>query len=493
MAAFSAAFLRAESGALELLRDDFRHPSIRLERVRQASARRIEAVVVQALREQASQRPMTVERQQSLDALAEGAPVVVTGQQVGLFLGPLYTLYKAATAVSTARALTAESGTRCVPVFWLQSEDHDFEEIDHCVVHQRDGQLVPITLRSAHVERASVGAIRLGDGVTGALTSLREALDGAEAVLALFEQHYRAESTWVEAFAAVLSALFPSLVVLDPRDERLARVARPVHERALRDRDAITRALQRRSDELEGHGFDVQVRVRDAALTFVHPEGRQGPRFRAEGGARLPDDPLCVSTSALLRPIVQDTLLPTVAIVGGPGELNYFAQLAPLYAHFGLPFPMVMPRARFRIVEPRPQSLLEVLGLHAEEVEVPREQLLRRLAPAREGFDVERQLLEAVEPILSRVQGVDDAVHRTRATIARAASRLAGRATRAQLIADEVLTGRVDRLQRALFPHGQPQERVLGAPGFFASFGVRAFLERVDARIVPFGTEVVTA
>jgi bacillithiol biosynthesis cysteine-adding enzyme BshC len=489
MSAFSPAFLRAEPSALRFLDDGFRHPSRRVEFVRQARARGVKAEVVSALREQAARRPMTAARAQSLDALASGVPVVVTGQQVGLFLGPLYSLYKAATAVVTARALEG------VPVFWLQSEDHDFEEIAHGVVHGKEGALTTLSLASPHVERASMSSVRLGAGVEEALATLRGAIEGwphADEVSALFSRHYRPEATWVTAFAGVLSELFPSLIILDPRDEVLARVVRPVHERGLTECDVITRVLQQRSDELERAGFDVQVRVRDAALTFVHPDGRDGARFRAEASARLPEDPLCVSSSALLRPIIQDTLLPTAAIVGGPGELNYFAQLAPLYSHFGLPMPMVMPRARFRVVEARPRSLLEKLGLAPEAVEVSREVLLRQLAPRGGHEDVERELLAAIEPVLSRVHGLDDAVERTRKTIARAANRLGSRINRERLTKDDVLAGRVDRLQRALFPNGQPQERVIGAAGFFASFGIEAFVKLIESRIVPFGHDVIT-
>lgn len=489
MSAFSPAFLKAEPGALRFLDDAFRHPSRREAFVRQARTRGVKAEVVSALRAQAARRPLTSARETSLDALAGGAPVVVTGQQVGLFLGPLYSLYKAATAVVTARAL------ECVPVFWLQSEDHDFDEIAHTVVHGRDGALTKLSLASPHVERSSMSSVQLGAGVDEALSTLGAALDGwphADEVSALFTRHYRPEATWVTAFAGVLSELFPSLVILDPRDEVLARVARSVHERALAECDVITRVLQQRSDDLERAGFDVQVRVRDSALTFIHPDGRAGARFRAEASAKLPEDPLCVSSSALLRPIIQDTLLPTAAIVGGPGELNYFAQLAPLYSHFGLSMPMVMPRARFRVVEARPKALLETLGLTPAEVEVPREVLLRKLTPQGTAEDVEQQLLAALEPVLSSVQGVDDAVERTRKTIARAANRLGARLNRERLTKDNVLAGRVDRLQRALFPNGQPQERVLGAAGFFASFGIEAFVKLVESRVVPFGHEVIT-
>jgi bacillithiol synthase len=424
-----------------------------------------------------------------------------------LFLCPLYSLYKAATAISVAHALEQETGVRCVPVFWLQSEDHDFAEIDHTVVHDREGALTRLQLASVHTPRASVSTVRLGAGVEAVLAQLHSALESqphADEVLALLSRHYVASATWVDAFAGVMSEVFPELVLLDPRDEAIAAHVRPVHQRAMAQCHDVTRVLAEREAALEAAGFDVQVTVREAPLSFVHPEGRDGPRFRLAPTGEMPVDPLCLSTSALLRPIVQDTLLPTAAIIGGPGELNYFAQLPPLYAHFGLPMPMVMPRARFRVVEPRVRSLLATLGLQAGDVETTREALLRRVTQAavlpsprpsplkgeRENIEsienIETRLVQAVEAVLSDVHGVDDAVARTRATIARAANRLALRYSRAQTLRDQTLIARVDRLQRVQFPDGAPQERVLGFAGFAARMGLASFISMVREGVVPF-------
>jgi bacillithiol biosynthesis cysteine-adding enzyme BshC len=505
--AFSPAFLRGEARALAFLPDDFRHASRRAEHVRRAGTRSVSPRTLEVLR--AQQAPG---REAQLDALARpGTVVVVTGQQVGLFLGPLYSLYKAATAVSVARALEQETGVRCVPVFWLQSEDHDFEEIDHCHVHARDGALVKLRLPAPHhVERCSLSGLALGAGVDEALRRLSEALEGlphADEVLALFSRHYRPERTWVSAFADVMAELLPELLVLDPRDPALAAEALVVHRRAVEEAPAIARALLERHAALEREGFATQVHVRpDAPLCFFHPQGREGPRYRLEprdgrwglvgGTETFSTEQLlagCFSSSALLRPLVQDTLLPTAAYVGGPGEANYFAQLAPLYAHFGKPMPMFVPRARFRVVEPRVRSVLGELGLGPADVEAPTEAVLKKLLPPPANpspEELERRINEAVAPLLDAVTGVDDAVKRTRATIARAASRLAGRHARARLRSDEVLIGRVERAQRALWPHGEPQERVLGFPGFAARFGVQGFVELVKQALVPFEVDV---
>ncbi len=541
MAAFSTAFLRGEPRAVSLLPDDFRRVSARAAKVSLAAKRAVAAPVLAALRAQAAVLPMTDARREALSALEKpGTVVVATGQQVGLFLGPLYSLYKAMSAVVTAQALQRETGVRCVPVFWLQTEDHDLEEIDHLDLSlPRDAAPLlasprfagggntslplpaergegrgegPVRLRvaSEHVARASISGVKLGAQVDAALAELDELLADAPArdeVLTLLRRHYRPELTWSRAFAGVLSELVPELVLVDPRDEALAAHVFPVHQRALRECDEISSALSRRQAELRAAGFDVQVHVREGSpLSFLHPDGRDGPRCRVErhgttwrtiGEARdvsPGDDPLCVSSSALLRPIIQDTLLPVAALIGGPGELNYFAQLPPLYAHFGLPMPMAVPRARFRIVEPRPASLLKKLGLTAAQLEAPRDEVLRRLAPVSPEQSpelLERRLLDVVEPVLDQVRGVDDAVKRTRATFVRAAGRLAGRYAAAQRTRDDTVVSRVERLQRVLFPREQPQERVLGFPEFAARLGVEPLLRMVRDALVPFSFDVV--
>lgn len=520
-AVFSPAFLRGEARALAFLPDDFRHAERRAAVVRQAATRRVSPATLAALRAQAAGLPPSARREAQLDALGQpGTAVVVTGQQVGLFLGPLYAVYKAASAVAVARALEQETGVRCVPVFWLQTEDHDFEEIDHCHVHGHDGGLARLHLGAPHhVARASLSGLALGAGVEGALEALGTVLHGlphADEVLALFRRHYRPEHTWAHAFAGVLAELFEELVLLDPRDGALAAQALAVHHRALAEAAPIARLLQDREAALAQAGFAAQVHVRpDAPLSFFHPDGAEGPRFRLEPRAgrwglvgrpesfstaelRAVAEPLRFSTSALLRPLVQDTLLPTAVVVGGPGEANYFAQLPPLYAHLGVPFPLFVPRARFRVVDARTRSLLGTLGLTAAEVEVPPAALLERLLPPPPEPSpqaLERRLAEAVEPLLASVEApagsdLEDAVARTRKTIARAASRLAGRYARARLQRDDVLAARVERAQRALFPHGAPQERVLGLPGFAARQGVAGFVSCVLAHLEPFGTDV---
>lgn len=427
-------------------------------------------------------------RERTSAIVPAGSVAVVTGQQIGLFLGPLYTVYKAASAIACARALERETGVRCVPVFWLQTEDHDIEEIDHCHVLDSHGALVKLQVPSPPT-RCSVAHVRLGDEVVRQLDRMESCVGPGE-VVTFFRRHYRPDATFAQAFAAALHELFgDELVLVDP----CAHDARAVHVKALNDAAELSQRLLARERALEAAGFEVQVKVRPGApLSFFHPEGATGPRFRlvphGDGFAFVGRDgqvsreaAQCgpFSTSALLRPIVQDTLLPTAAIIGGPGELNYYAQLAPLYEAFGVPMPMLVPRARFSLVDARTRE-------RREKAAVARP----RLSPDA----LEQNLLAAVDAQLSQVPqtdaGVADAVKITRGTIARAASRLAGRYRRTLETAEDVAAQRSARVQQVLMPDGQPQERVLGLPNFAARLGLRAFKDLVLANVDPWNPQL---
>ncbi len=521
---FAPAFLAADPRAEPFLPRAFARPPARLEAVREGGRRRAPAELIDALRAQSRTFSKSAAREANLEALAQaGSSAVVTGQQVGLFLGPLYTFHKAATAIAVARALSQETGTKCVPIFWLQTEDHDFDEIDHCAALDAEGNLCTLRLAGGGVERQSVEHRTLGAEVAALLDRLEGCVAGqphAAEVLELFRAHYRHGASVAAAFAGVIAAVFADegLVVLDPRDPVIARRVAPLHVTALRDAAAISEKLAARERELEAAGFEPQVRARaDSPLSFFHPDGAEGPRFRlhreGDGFAlagreqtvaaaalmrAIEANPLQVSSSALLRPILQDTLLPTAALVGGPAELSYFAQLEPLYRHFEVPMPMAVPRARFRLVDARARRLLDELGLQPAQVEAPREELLRKVLGPEEGGKPEalrQELLGAVERVLGTLPrplgpDLEDAVKLTQGTVERAASKLAGRYARALEHHHRVASQRVDRVQDMLFPEGQPQERVLGVANFAARSGWKGLKEAVFKQLEPFETAV---
>lgn len=441
-------------------------------------------------------------REAHLRALAGGAPAVVTGQQVGLFLGPLYTIYKAATAIRLARSLGA------VPVFWLQTEDHDLVEIASVSWPGRASAVATASLPASAQDRVSIAHRRLPAEIDGALATLAADLRGhvhAEAHLERLARHYRPGVGYAQAFAGVLAELFApeGLVFIDPRDEAIAAAARPVHARALGAAGAIAAALVERSQAL---GAKAKVHVRPGApLSYLHPDGPEGPRYRLAPGspgrftlvhaggehrcdellARLEAEPRCVSSSALLRPVVQDSLFKTAAYVGGPAEVAYYAQIEPLWPLFDLPAPRVVRRSSFRLVPRAVREKLDGLGLAPGDLARPEEELLARGQPAI-AADVARRLVEPFDRALAAL-GLDAdlarAAERSRRLVLRTAERLARKIERAALHRD---AERVERLRRArliLCPGGAPQERVYGLSWFAARQGDRDVVERVLAAV----------
>jgi bacillithiol synthase len=481
--------------------------------MRRGARRRPADGLVEELRRQAAHLPPSPARDRNLDLLCQpGTTVVVTGQQTALFLGPLYTLHKAATAVARARWLSERNGQPCVPLFWLQTEDHDWAEVARAELLLPEGRKVfELPAETSEEARTSMAQRILPtevDTLAAALADVLEPLPHGAAVAALVGRHYRKGTSPGAAFAGVLTELFAEegLVVLDPRTPAMARLASPVLHRAMVEQADISEALQTRARALAEAGFTEQVHTRpDASLAFFHPRGPAGPRYRLErngsgfctpGGnvtraelsRRLEEEPLCFSTSALLRPLVQDTLLPTAAYVGGPAECAYFAQLPPLYALFGLELPMVAPRARLRLLDERTRSRLDRLGLRPEDIDRARDDVAAQvqgrpawLPPsewlrARLLGPLEREL-DALLPHAVRLDpGLEKSVRKTRNHVAYGVGKLVDRLERSALARDHVTADRLEQLWTALRPGGVPQERIYAFPPLAAQVGARALV-----------------
>ena len=489
-------------------------------------ARPLVPALVSALEAQNARYAKSSARDAHLRSLRSGAAAVCTGQQTGLFLGPLYTVYKAASTIRLARFLAETWGTPVVPVFWLQTEDHDAAEISVCHVDRASAE--PLTLEIAVEDNAvSVAHRVLPEAIASELSKLAEALarlPHGEEHLACLAAHYRPGAGWSEAFAGVLATLFAEegLVLVDPRDPSLAQLAAPVHHRALTDARPIARALAEQACALAASGKRAPVHVReDAPLSFLHPNGPQGPRCRltaADGGFvevgtrrshtidelldLLDSSPAAFSTSALLRPILQDTWLPTVAYVGGPGELAYFAQLPPLYAAFDIPMPIIVPRVHVRLVDETTRRALSRLGLTPAQACGPFEEALASAqagASGESGGDrIAQDLVAGVDRLLADITPlVNEAgerglksLEKTRRSMARSAGKLGRSIDRARRLQDKGADDDVRRVQARLQPHGIPQERFFGLSSFAARYGQRAFIERVLAAAAPLSTGI---
>jgi uncharacterized protein YllA (UPF0747 family) len=259
----------------------------RVDAVEAASRERLHADVREALRAQNAAARASGGVAASLAKLDQpGISVVVTGQQVGLFGGPLYALHKACAAVRLARRLERESGRPVVPVFWLQSEDHDRREIASATLWDAEGDAVVVRAAFDAEARSSVAHDRRIEGVARARAGAVDAWRGqpfeADA-RALLEASWTDDRGWVDAFASFAQAMLgdEGLLVFSPRTARLAERAKELHAWATREHIAVATALERRAEELARAGFAPQVPLRsDCCLSFVHPDGAHGDRFR---------------------------------------------------------------------------------------------------------------------------------------------------------------------------------------------------------------------
>ncbi|MFW5921638.1 MAG: bacillithiol biosynthesis cysteine-adding enzyme BshC [Polyangiales bacterium] len=518
----AGAYVAGEADAVELVGGHFGDAERWAAAVRDAGP--LHDSARKALHAQNASGPDSEARCASLRAIDdEGTVMVVTGQQPGLFGGPLLAYLKAASAVTLARRVEREHGARCVPVFWVQSEDHDFDEIAEHVWLDGSGALgsariaaaAPVvaanaTLSASEQDRVPLEHRVLGDDVGRCLDALETGLAGTlhgGQVVRTVRRAYAADAGLAEAFAALLSELFAEagLLVLRPRSPGIAQALSSLHVQCVERMADIEDALRHRASELQRCGFGAQVPVREgAALAFFHPDGALGPRYRivrAEGGgdalslagrddaltrddllAAAEREPLRFSTSALLRPIAQDHLLPTVAYVGGPSELAYFAQLPPLYDAFEMRPPVIVPRLSARWMDAEARALLAGRSVDDESL-ADDGPIARELGSAASGFDLDGLVgrlhdavageLEAARPKLEALDpGLAKACDKTEATARDAGDKLVRRATRAALSRAPDGRARLARLRAMLRPRGEPQERVLGWTSIAARLGL---------------------
>jgi bacillithiol biosynthesis cysteine-adding enzyme BshC len=507
-------YLGGRDGVLPFLGKGFDLPATGQAAERALTLSRPVGEVAHALARQQEMRNAASAAERAHRLLEPGAVAVVTGQQAGLFGGPLFVLFKAITCLEVARRLEAARGRPVVPVFWVASDDHDFAEIRSVSVIDGTGAIR--TLRYApHVEPVGqpAWAIELDDTVTGLVDDLGRSLPpslGRDAVLELVAAAYRPGETLSGAFARLLSALLPDLVVLDPRDDVLRRLAVPTLARELRESSPTSRLAIESGTALLAAGYHQQVPVRPGFLNlFAVVDGQRralglgngtvevrgtGERWPKEVAARrLEQDPLPWSPGALLRPLVQDALLPTAAYVGGPAEIAYHAQIGSSYAHFGIPRPALVPRPSLTLVEPAQARALDAERLSLSDLVADPETLLSRWVLA-DYPDVEAAFARTREAIEREMGGVEQALGGHDTTLRGAAAAARGRALhQVEGLHEKALRalkkrdqGRAERLRRtrdALVPGGSLQERGLGLVGPVARHGpgLAAFLtERLD-------------
>ena len=455
----------------------------------------------------------------ALEALGNGAGVVVTGQQVGLFGGPLFTPFKAATALAHARRATAE-GHPHAAIFWLASEDHDFAEIDHAVFPTRK-ELRTLVYGSAPATHVPVGGIVLDESITPLVEQARELLGASEATEALAAA-YQPGRSLAQAFREFYSRAFAAqgLLVLDAGSREFHRLGAPVFRAAIERADELHAALMERNRELDAAGYHAQVAVGgQSSLLFLIEEGygarlalkrtvksaqEPGGLWQTNGPAGprsystsdllgiLDAEPERISPSALLRPVFQDFMLSTSLTVGGPAEIAYFAQSAVLFERILGRVTPNAPRFSGTLIEPAIGELLRKHNLTIEQVFAETQASLAQLLAERSMAPETRQKLETAGTALeTELTALVEWMRATDAGLGQAAETSAGKvryqmdrlrtlAMNFQLQREATFGRHAASLAQALYPGGVLQERVHAAAHYFARYGFGLAEELVE-------------
>ena len=472
------------------------------------------AALVETLKRQNRHWGASAKTMENLDLLAgDRCQAVVTGQQVGLFSGPVYTIYKALTAIKLAETYRRR-GVDAVPVFWMATEDHDLEEVGQTWILTADSTLKSVQFaQQAQGNRLPVGPISLDPSIGSHLDQFLQGLPDSEfkpVLAARLKRVYREGNTFGQAFAELVSFLLSEygLILLDPREPHLKKLAKPVFLQAAEAWVKLDGLLKDRNQQLARAGYPAQVSG-EAGTSFLFWEqdgkrqGVVGARngFSLKGNSEvLPDlrglierAPEQISPNVLFRPVVQDYLLPTLAYVAGPSEVAYYAQISPLYHALGRVMPPVVPRASITVIERRIQKLLAKYQMEFRDLFQGNQAVLKKIVERTVNQEVsarfdrlerelETRLGEMQEPLKSVDPTLVGALGTARKKIQYQLENLRAKFVGAESRQQEVLTRQVDSLSKTLYPSGGLQERQINIFYFLSRYGPD-FLEELHDSI----------
>lgn len=432
---------------------------------------------------------------------------VVTGQQAGLFTGPLYTIYKALSAIREAECLS-EQGFKAIPVFWVATEDHDFEEVSKTFGIGSDGELIESKTEPTHCyENLPVGYIKLDETIRPVIKNLIESFRPTaftDELKCLLEKTWRPDDYLGDSFAKLLMRLLGDrgLVILCPLNGKLKKLAAPLYVNAILKSAEIVEALRRRSDELVAEGYAAQVYVAEdyfplfwqssnntrnalkktARGTYVKKDGSR--EFTLDEMAELAaENPDHFSPSVVLRSVVQDFILPTVCYFGGAAEIAYFAQGSEVYRILGRPVTPIFHRQSFTIVESKHAKALNKYELVFADLFNGYDSLLPDIVEkylnvdAGKIFaDVEEQMntqLNRLDQNLSHIDGsLADTLAKRRRKIIYHIGSMRHKFHNVQLRKDEVIRRQLDAMFTSLLPNRYLQERTLNVSYFINRYGL---------------------
>ena len=463
-------------------------------------------MLVEALQRQAVAYGADEASRRNIDLLLKPDTLtVVTGQQLGLGGGPLYTLFKTITTIQLAHSLSRQTGKAVVPVFWLEGEDHDLPEAGYLALPTSAG--VEKVAYTGHTlpEKGNlgpVGQIVFNEQINEVLAQVESLLaptDFRAELMALLRTVYWPGTTFGLAFAQFITKLFPDsgLVLIAPNDPLLKQASLPLFQKAIQEQKPLFEALTTTSESLQAAGFHAQVTPRPLNLFYVYEGARYAIEpdevgYRLKGHnktfsepellAALEDTPTSFSPNVVLRPQMQDWLLPTVAYVGGPGEVAYFAQFKKVYEWSGIPMPIVYPRASATLMEGRIRKIIDKNQLHWPDLAGDFESFFQQLVRESSGGKTDavfNQMIQKVYTELDHLKpyalvhdgSLDRAVEATRTNLTNELEKLRKRVLQAEKRNHDTLRDQAWKAKLALFP-ANLQERSVSFLYFLNKYGI---------------------
>jgi bacillithiol synthase len=448
---------------------------------------------------------------------------VVTGQQVSLYTGPLYTIYKTITTIKLAKNLKERFPQfNFIPVFWMEAEDHDLDEANHIFLIDKQNELVRVGFESEDTQgdensrknTKPVGSILLDEMINSINEQLRSNLldtDFKDKIMQVISSAYSEGSDFKTAFALKMNSIFKShgVVYIDPSDPEIKRLLSPVFEKELVSSPKLCESLITTSAELEKN-YDLQVKPKVINIFFLHNgnrlliEPRDGDKFALKNSKRrfekeeilnlLQESPELFSPNVVLRPICQDYLLPTVAYVGGPGEISYFAQLKPAYAHYDITMPVIFPRASVSIIEGKISKFMNNFNVKFEEIflhNVLVSKVVEKLSEVKVDEEISKyqddvnKMFYDMKNMTAKVDQsllnlVDNMKEKTKQNIEQFRQKLIN----AQAKKSDNTTSQIDKVTNNIFPEHSLQERILNIVYFLNKYDedfIKKLFREIDA------------
>ncbi|MFC4103926.1 bacillithiol biosynthesis cysteine-adding enzyme BshC [Paenibacillus xanthanilyticus] len=442
--------------------------------------------------------------------IAQGAPVIVGGQQAGLWTGPLLVVHKAVTIIQAAKQAESRLGRPVVPVFWIAGEDHDWEEANHAYIQEHAPRKIAILHpggAKTSISRTRLSAAKLKDTLRELASALPDT-PHKQPLLAMLEAAADESATLTDWFAHVLTHLFREhgLVLLDADDPALRKLESDMFRMLIKRGGELERAYRQAGEAIRSLGFKEQAEAAEGCanvfLFHEEPTGggqertllfrRAGEFVNRRGTVRMTEDELLdiadheperLSNNVLTRPLMQDFVLPVLATVLGQGEIAYWAQTSEAFRLLGMEMPIIVPRMSFTIVEPHLPKQMDKYGLNFGEV-------VERYAVKRQAWLDEREewaigerfgetrarFEELYAPLIELVSSLEAGLGRlgdtNRERILREIAYLEQRAKEAHARRFDAALGQMDRVAHSLWPGGKPQERVLNAMQFCNQYGI---------------------